>query len=108
LVADGLKRAIVELLQGSSYQYLDGWHWWEFWLMDSTKSRSEKTSLNLGTPCVTNVVERIVLEEIVVKDLIAVLLVNIATLENAIRSFDSLPQLCFIILVKNGFPLWVT
>ena len=89
LVVEGLDAAVVKLLQGSGYHYGNSWHGWKLGLVQSSESRSEETAIDLCSGLVTNVEEAVVRQEEIVKYLVAILLVNIATLVDSSLVLDS-------------------
>ena len=105
LVTDSLNAAIVKLLEGSWHNNLNCGHWGQFGLVNATEGWPKKWTFNLCAIFVTDVVEGVVFQEIVVENRIAVLLVNIPLMEKSVFTFDALSEGFNAILVINGFPL---
>lgn len=105
LVTDSLNAAIVELFKSCWNYHLNGLHWWQFWLVHSSKSGAEKRTLDLCPIFVTNVVKSVIFQKVVIENCVTILLVNIPTVEKTIRALDALSQSLNTILVINSFPL---
>lgn len=82
IVSDLFAGAAVELLEGDVEGDANILELWSTWLIQSTKSSSEDTTLKLGTCVITDIEEWVHSEEEVVKDLVAVVLVRVATSED--------------------------
>ena len=82
LVGDLLDASVVELLESRRHHDLDRGHRRQLGLVDAAKRRAEEAAFKLHAVAVVHVadvVERIVLEEVPVEDLVAVALVLVAT-----------------------------
>jgi hypothetical protein len=105
LVADCFDAAVVKFFKGCGDDHLDGWHWGELGLVDTAKSATEERSFDFCAVFVADIVKSVIFQEVVVKNSIAILLVNVTSGVEAIGTFDSLSEHINSILVINGFPL---
>lgn len=84
-ILNGFDTSIVEFLQGGRYNHFDRWHLGKSWLINTSKCITEETAFYLGSSDIADIIEWIVLEEVIIKDLIAVLLINVTACSDAIR-----------------------
>ena len=103
LVANGFHRAVIEFLESCWDHDFDSGHCRKFWFMNATEGGSKKTSLNLCALLVTDIIESVVFQEVGVEDLVAVLLVNVASIVDFVWTFHTHAKLVFTIYVINGF-----
>lgn len=110
LVADGLYASAVELFESGLQRDADGWHWRQLRLVEAGEGRAEETALVLHGVAVAQfhqVVERVVFQEVRVKDFVAVLLVNVpAVAQPSIRVLDALPQRIGPVSIVNDLVLF--
>lgn len=81
LVTNRFDAARVELLQSSWHLHLNSWHRWELWLIDTSMGGAKEAALNFSATSITNIVERIIFQEVTIKDLVTILLVDVATMK---------------------------
>lgn len=80
---------------------------WGFWFIQSAKSSAEHRSFKFKPSVVTDVKEWVHLEEKVVKNLVAVVLVLVAATEHSVRSLDASAKGFFTILLIDSLQLGV-
>ena len=95
----------VKFLQGSWNLDFHCWHWWQLWFIHSTMGRAKETSFYFSSASVTDIVERIIFQEVTIKYLIAVLLIDVSTMMGPFIVFHTCTKYVFSILVINCFPL---
>lgn len=120
LVADDLTRTTEELPQGNikAHVHMGRLNCW--WLVQGTKCGSENWTIKLTAAVITNIVERVHLEEKVVKDLVTIVLVAVSASANykkellkrqnictSIRSHDARSEGVFPKLLVDCFKLRV-
>lgn len=81
LVANRFDAARVELLQSGWHFHLNSWHRWELWLIDASMGGAKETALNFSATSITNIVKRVIFQEVTIKNLVTILLVDIATMK---------------------------
>lgn len=79
LVADSFDAAVVKFFQSCGDNNLDGLHWGQLGLVNTSKGTTEERSLYLSAIFVADIVKSIVFQEVVVKNSVAILLVNVTT-----------------------------
>jgi len=95
----------IEFLKCSWHLNLHCWHWRQLWLVDTSVGGAEETTFNLSAASVAYIVERVIFQEVTIKYLVAILLVNVSTMMGALLVFNTSTEYVFAILIVNRFPL---
>lgn len=113
LVADSLARAVVQLLKRHVYSHINVTGGLRCGLFKSTIGRTEVTALDFKVGAShlcqvrAQVEEGVRLQEELVKDFVAVLLVLVAATEHTIGAFDAKTEPLVTILLEDGAQLLV-
>ena len=67
--------------------------------------RAKQAALHFGATSVANIVERVIFQEVAIKNLVAILLIDVATMVGALLVLDACAEDVFAVLVVDCFPL---
>lgn len=104
-IRNGLYASVVKFLQSYWEVNFYSWHWWHFRLINTSKCRAKERSFNFSSILVTDIVKGVIFQKVSIENLVAVLLVNISTVEQSIICLYALSEHLSAIFIKDSFPL---